>query len=245
MSDQPIGRFHYIVIDTVDPARIAPFWCALLGVEERGWFGEDYLTLKDNDRTVPAIAFQRVPESKSFKNRIHLDLEVEEMDDAIRRIRELGGSVISEERELDGYRWRVLADPEGDEFCIAPPELSAFSYARCRRTWRIRTLPVWSTAREYTFVATGISAAVAATEITIESSASHVLASPSTIRVGITSGAENGSSEATVASVVSGSVVALIPMKNEPRITIVSGVMVDWRSSCRVTIEPATANMLA
>lgn len=124
MTDHPIGRFHYIVIDTVDPARIAPFWCALLGVEERGWFGEDYLTLKDNDRTVPAIAFQRVPESKSFKNRLHIDLEVEEMDDAIRRIRELGGSVVSQERELDGYHWRVMADPEGNEFCIAPRDES-------------------------------------------------------------------------------------------------------------------------
>ena len=40
-----IGRFHWIVIDTVDPARIAPFWCALLGVRERGWFGDDYLML--------------------------------------------------------------------------------------------------------------------------------------------------------------------------------------------------------
>ena len=39
-----IGRLHWIVIDTVDPGRIAPF-CALLGVEERGWFGDDYLML--------------------------------------------------------------------------------------------------------------------------------------------------------------------------------------------------------
>ena len=123
MRDQPIGRFHYIVIDTVDPARNAPFWCALLGVEERGWFGQDYLMLRDADGT-PAIAFQRVPESKSMKNRVHLDLHVEDMDDAIKRIRELGGSVVSEERELDGYRWRVMADPEGNEFCIAPRDKS-------------------------------------------------------------------------------------------------------------------------
>ena len=44
---EAIGRFHWLVIDTVDPARIAPFWCALLGVEERGWFADDYLDAHD------------------------------------------------------------------------------------------------------------------------------------------------------------------------------------------------------
>ncbi len=62
------------------------------------------------------------------------------------------------------------------------------------------------------------------------------------MRVGMTSGAENGNNEATAASVELGSDVALIPMKNEPTIKIVSGVIVDWRSSWRVTIDPATAN---
>ena len=69
-----IGRFHWIVIDTVDPARIAPFWCALLGVEQRGWFGDDYLMLTA-DEGAPPVAFQRVPEAKSVKNRLHIDLQ--------------------------------------------------------------------------------------------------------------------------------------------------------------------------
>ncbi len=120
MAHQPLATFHWIVIDSVDPAWIAPFWCALLGVEERGWFGEDYLMLRDGDPTAPRIAFQRVPEAKSMKNRVHVDLRVEDMDDAIRRILGLGGSIVSGERELEGYRWRVMADPEGNEFCIAP-----------------------------------------------------------------------------------------------------------------------------
>ena len=119
MAD-PIARFHWIVIDSVDPARIAPFWCAILGVEIWGWFVDDYLTLRDNDGAVPSIAFQRVPEAKSVKNRVHVDLHVRDMDEAVRTIRDLGGSVVSEERELQGYRWRVMADPEGNEFCIAP-----------------------------------------------------------------------------------------------------------------------------
>lgn len=114
-----IGRFHWLVIDTVDPARIAPFWCALLGVRERGWFGEDYLLLERDDRT-PGIAFQRVPETKAVKNRLHVDVDVADMDAAVARILELGGSIASEPRELDGYSWRVMADPEGNEFCVVP-----------------------------------------------------------------------------------------------------------------------------
>ncbi len=115
-----IGRFHWIVIDTVDPARIAPFWCALLGVQERGWFGDDYLMLT-TDGGAPPVAFQRVPEAKSIKNRLHIDLAVEDLDDAFAKNVAIGGSAVSGILEMpDGYRWRVMADPEGNEFCIVP-----------------------------------------------------------------------------------------------------------------------------
>jgi predicted enzyme related to lactoylglutathione lyase len=115
-----IGRLHWIVIDTVDPARIAPFWCALLGVEERGWFGDDYLMLTA-DAGAPPVAFQRVPEPKSVKNRLHIDLAVDDLDRALAKIVALGGSAVSDILEMPGgYRWRVMADPEGNEFCIVP-----------------------------------------------------------------------------------------------------------------------------
>jgi predicted enzyme related to lactoylglutathione lyase len=115
-----IGRFHWIVIDTVDPARIAPFWCALLGVRERGWFGDDYLMLT-TDGGAPPVAFQRVPEAKSVKNRLHVDLAVDDLDGAFAQIVALGGSAVSDILEMPGgYRWRVMADPEGNEFCIVP-----------------------------------------------------------------------------------------------------------------------------
>ena len=119
MSEPPVGRFHWIVIDSVDPAAIAPFWCALLGVEERGWFTEDYLLLSDGDGAVPKIAFQRVPEAKTIKNRVHVDLGVEDLATAVARVVELGGSVVADERELNGSRWWVMADPEGNEFYLA------------------------------------------------------------------------------------------------------------------------------
>ena len=115
-----IGRLHWIVIDTADPARIAPFWCALLGVQERGWFGENYLMLTA-DGGAPPVAFQRVPEAKAVKNRLHVDLAVDDLGDAFARIVALGGSAVSDILEMPGgYRWRVMADPEGNEFCIVP-----------------------------------------------------------------------------------------------------------------------------
>jgi len=116
---EPVGRFHWIVMDSVDPGAIAPFWCALLGVQERGWFTDDYLLLSDAEGAVPKIAFQRVPESKSVKNRLHVDVGVPDLDVAVERVLELGGSIVSEVRELQGSRWRVMADPEGNEFCLA------------------------------------------------------------------------------------------------------------------------------
>jgi predicted enzyme related to lactoylglutathione lyase len=120
MGDGAIGRFRWVVIDSVDPDRIAPFWCALLGVEEAGWFDANFLCLTDADGGAPPVAFQRVPEAKAVKNRVHLDLSVDDLDDAARRIEALGGRAVSEVLEVQGYRWRVMADPEGNEFCITP-----------------------------------------------------------------------------------------------------------------------------
>lgn len=120
MSGEAIGRARWIVIDSVDPDALVPFWCALLGVERAGAFGADYVLLSNGDGTVPPVAFQRVPEPKAVKNRVHLDLTVEDVAEATRRVEAIGGSRIGEVREMDGYRWQVMADPEGNEFCLTP-----------------------------------------------------------------------------------------------------------------------------
>jgi catechol 2,3-dioxygenase-like lactoylglutathione lyase family enzyme len=115
-----IGRFHWVVIDSVEPARIAPFWCELLGVRERGWFGEDYLMLERGRpharHRLPAGprgqgGQEPAPRGRGRGRR-----------GRVARILEIGGSIASEPRELDGYRWRVMADPEGNEFCVVPRE---------------------------------------------------------------------------------------------------------------------------
>src|SRR6185503_6041063 len=64
------------------------------------------------------LSFQRVPEHKSVKNRMHLDVRVEELDAATEAALALGGSWDGNERTLDDARWRTLTDPEGNEFDI-------------------------------------------------------------------------------------------------------------------------------
>jgi predicted enzyme related to lactoylglutathione lyase len=61
---------------------------------------------------------QQVPEAKQGKNRMHLDLHVEDLESATARAVELGASQVDEHRRPT-FMWRVFQDPEGNEFCIA------------------------------------------------------------------------------------------------------------------------------
>ena len=112
----------FLVIDSADPERLTPFWCALLGVELDSTFADgQYLILSPTSDGL-TITFQRVPEAKHGKNRLHLDLVVEDLDEFTAQIEVLGGRWLEPgtSRELEGFRWRVMADPEGNEFDILP-----------------------------------------------------------------------------------------------------------------------------
>jgi predicted enzyme related to lactoylglutathione lyase len=112
-----IGRLSFLTIDANDPERLASFWSATLGVEieDRMDEGRFVFLAPSNDIVV---SFQRVPEPKSGKNRIHLDVRVEYLEEATEAIRDLGGSWDGNEFTLDEARWRTLTDVEGNEFDI-------------------------------------------------------------------------------------------------------------------------------
>lgn len=114
-----IGKIAFVVMDSQDPDRIVPFWCAVLGVEEDARVGGDQFVLLAASEGAPPIAFQKVPEGKSIKNRMHLEIAVEDLDTAKAQILEIGGSVLSDVYELEGYFWINVADPEGHEFDIS------------------------------------------------------------------------------------------------------------------------------
>ena len=111
-------RFNEIVIDCSDPLTLAPFWAEALGYDI-GELEEDVASIEHPTDEGPAICFQRVPESKQGKNRMHLDLNVDEdeLESAVESLIALGASQIDVGQGVD-RSWVVLADPEGNEFCI-------------------------------------------------------------------------------------------------------------------------------
>jgi hypothetical protein len=137
-----------VTFDCADPHRLATFWAAVLGYKIQDpppgyatW--EEFLTahgvpesewnsrsaIVDPDGTGTRIFFQQVPEAKSVKNRVHLDVNVgggptvppadrrQRVDEAVKRIVGLGATVVGTAEELAEY-WVVMQDPEGNELCM-------------------------------------------------------------------------------------------------------------------------------
>jgi len=105
-----------IAIDAVDPARAGTFWADLIG---------GTITIDDDGDALvrapgyPGLDFLRVPDVKSVKNRLHLDLDVTDLTAATQQALALGATVADDVH--DGSEWQVLRDPEGNEFCLIPP----------------------------------------------------------------------------------------------------------------------------
>jgi catechol 2,3-dioxygenase-like lactoylglutathione lyase family enzyme len=117
LPDWPV--FIGVTVDTRDPERLAGFWSALLEVpiEHRT---DDEVHLARQPRRGVAVAFQRVPDPTRGKNRLHLDLLVRDLPTARKRAVELGASEVSE-HSRDGFHWLVVADPDGNRFCLIQP----------------------------------------------------------------------------------------------------------------------------
>jgi predicted enzyme related to lactoylglutathione lyase len=118
---KPIGRLAWIQIDCRDPRLLATFWGAVFGLDIDNTFGEPprYVDLAKMGPDSPYISFQRVPEPKTVKNRLHFDIQVDDVEQATTQIEVLGGRRLPlEDFQEYGFRWRVMADPEGNEFCL-------------------------------------------------------------------------------------------------------------------------------
>jgi predicted enzyme related to lactoylglutathione lyase len=116
-----IGRLGWVQIDCADPEALSKFWAAVLGVEEFGREGDppQYISLRSNVEGGPRVVFQRVPETKQVKNRLHLDIAVDDIDAACAAAEALGARrADGQDFELSDMAWRVMLDPEGNEFCL-------------------------------------------------------------------------------------------------------------------------------
>jgi predicted enzyme related to lactoylglutathione lyase len=110
-------------IDSVDPESLAPFWVEALGYALGKPDPEGtYLELVPPPGS-PPVYLQRVPEPKSTKNRLHLDLFTTEPDALVTRLTGIGATKVGEAfTNTSGSWWQVMADPEGNEFCVCREE---------------------------------------------------------------------------------------------------------------------------
>jgi predicted enzyme related to lactoylglutathione lyase len=111
-----IGKLSEVVIDCHDCDLLAEFWANVLGGtpvrESVEWVA---VMMADGSTTV---SFQQVPEDKTGKNRVHLDVLVDDLEQAAARCVELGATRIGGRQGDPLGDFIVLADPEGNEFCV-------------------------------------------------------------------------------------------------------------------------------
>jgi hypothetical protein len=128
-----MAHLHDVVFDCRRPAPLARFWAAVLDdydvapydeaeIERLRGIGiddveDDPSVLVEAPGTTPRLCFQLVPESKVVKNRVHLDLRCDDLEAETARLVELGARVLTATGPQPD--WVVLADPEGNEFCLA------------------------------------------------------------------------------------------------------------------------------
>lgn len=134
-----------VTFDCDNPDRLARFWAEVLGTKIQEpppgfatWqeFAQKnnippnhYSALVDPSKKLPRLLFQKVPEGKSAKNRMHLDVNItdrslpqeqreQELKAKIGQLTQLGASLLYRMEEFGGY-WYTLTDPEGNEFCLS------------------------------------------------------------------------------------------------------------------------------
>src|SRR4051794_25790875 len=130
-------RLRSIVVDCAKPAPLARFWAAVLEYQVRPYSEADLAKLREqgitdveDDPSVciepadereraekPNVWFELVPEGKVAKNRVHLDINLRSLGELDRFV-ELGARIIHPFGSIPDATWAVLADPEGNEFCV-------------------------------------------------------------------------------------------------------------------------------
>jgi Glyoxalase-like domain len=106
----------HIVFDCHDPARLAAFWAAALGYATNTEH-TDHAWAYDPSGAKPYLLFNKVPEPKTVKNRVHLDLDTQDVEAEVKRLVALGARKL---RFVDegAHPWWIMADPEDNEFCV-------------------------------------------------------------------------------------------------------------------------------
>ena len=112
-------RVLHLTFDCADPGALADFWCAALGYT-RTELTNDFVAeaVPPPGTDAPKLLFIKVPEPKTAKNRVHVDIGVPDRDVVVQRMLDLGATKVGEYDEWN-TQWVTLRDPEGNEVCIA------------------------------------------------------------------------------------------------------------------------------
>ncbi|MFE2017636.1 VOC family protein [Streptomyces sp. NPDC059499] len=118
-----VSVLQNVAIDCADAYALARFWSEALGrplhQDDKPGSRETEVMLPEG----PLLHFNQVPEPKTIKNRFHLCLRPETTrEEEVERLLKLGATLVDDRREPDGAGWAVLADPEGNEFCVLRSE---------------------------------------------------------------------------------------------------------------------------
>jgi predicted enzyme related to lactoylglutathione lyase len=110
-----------IVIDCSDLDRSARFWSGVLGYTA-STPGGSYRTLQPESGVGIEVLLQRVTDVKGQKNRLHFDLRTPDLEAEVARVTGLGAALLTAQPVAeDGFLWHILADPDGNEFCVLQP----------------------------------------------------------------------------------------------------------------------------
>lgn len=109
-----------ITIDCAEPQELSAWWAAALGLDEAQDYGDFFIL----GAKPLVLGFQRVPEGKPGKNRVHVDFVSADRTGEVERLIKLGATYVAEQFE-QGLAWTTLQDPAGNEFCVCDesPEL--------------------------------------------------------------------------------------------------------------------------
>jgi len=113
------SRWYTVVIDSQDVRSQAEFWRQALDWQVV-YESDDEMVIARDDNTYPGIIFVPVPEQKTVKNRLHIDLNPDDQQAEVERLIGLGATrvEVGQSKADEPVKWVVLADPEGNEFCV-------------------------------------------------------------------------------------------------------------------------------
>ena len=116
--------FWGLAMDANDVRSLAEFWCAAAGYEVAEAHYPIVAVLASQSASCPRIIILKVPETKTAKNRLHMEFKAIDLKSEADRLVKIGATLVAE-REYMSTKWIVMQDPEGNEFCLVNPENEA------------------------------------------------------------------------------------------------------------------------